>query len=492
MAEFLASSAAMTGENSIVASKSSQDNPAIVLSEPTSIDSPRTNSSLLHRRIVTMLDTLKTASDDPSAALSSTLSQTEHSSQPITFGQLRQATIGSSASSSSTLNPTKSNPSPSKKLDTEEKPMSTLLPYPRENAPDVPPTSMAKYQINKGKFYYSPSLEQLFEEQNRLAQTKKVDEQTQISSLTVDDILAKHYSKLHLSTNSESHLPSSTQSNTSSGFYIHPSGPRWDTLQNNPPSLLLNEQNRNRPPPPPYLSGTTTSHRTSSTGMFNIEKITLSSFFVITLVSNPNEHLFHSSMSSSSLLDQLYPGSSAIQHLSTDNSLSSFIPVTSHAMADSSTHPRPPRYQSPTSKAEQSHSTSSQKSKLITTTNPIQPSSGFDREFSRLLYGKEPVKTRRQKSKRKAFSDPDKYELKEIHSILRNNSVCFFLPNRKSVEEAKRTLEKVRRRLTTHFNKTDKVQEKDDDETETESESCKTPKQDLTPLQRRRSYRQSE
>ena len=66
------------------------------------------------------------------------------------------------------------------------------------------------------------------------------------------------------------------------------------------------------------------------------------------------------------------------------------------------------------------------------------------------------------------------------------------MPNRKSVEEAKRTLEKVRRRLTTHFNKTDKVQEKDDDETETESESCKTPKQDLTPLQRRRSYRQSE
>lgn len=263
MAEFLASSAAMTSENPNVPSKSTQDTPAIVISEPTSIDSPRTSSSLLHRRIVTMLDTLKTSSED-SSALSSTFSQTEHPSQPITFGQLRQATIGSSSSSSPALNQ-------GRKLETDEKHLTTLSPYPRENSSDVPSASMAKYQTNKGRFYYSPSLEQLFEEQNLLSQTKKIDEQSQKSSLTVDDILAKHYSKLHLSTNSESHLPSSSHSNTSAGFYIHSSGARWDTLQSNQhhtsPSSVLNEQSRNRlPPPPPYPTSANSNHRTSSTG----------------------------------------------------------------------------------------------------------------------------------------------------------------------------------------------------------------------------------
>lgn len=257
MAEFLASSAALTSENPNVPSKSTQDNPAIIFSEPTSIDSPRTSSSLLHRRIATMLDTLKTSSED-SSALSSTFSQTEHSSSPITFGQLRQATIGSSSPSSTlVLNQ-------GRKLETE---VTSLSPYPRENSSDVPSGSVAKFQTSKGRFYYSPSLEQLFEEQNLLSQTKKIDEASPKSALTVDDILAKHYSKLHLSTNSESHLPSSSHSNTPAGFYIHSSGPRWDTLQSNhhpSPSSVLNEQSRNRLPPPPYPSSANTNHRTSS------------------------------------------------------------------------------------------------------------------------------------------------------------------------------------------------------------------------------------
>lgn len=39
-------------------------------------------------------------------------------------------------------------------------------------------------------------------------------------------------------------------------------------------------------------------------------------------------------------------------------------------------------------------------------TNP--PQAGFDREFSRLLYGKVDRKSRSQHQKRKAFSDPVK------------------------------------------------------------------------------------
>jgi hypothetical protein len=36
------------------------------------------------------------------------------------------------------------------------------------------------------------------------------------------------------------------------------------------------------------------------------------------------------------------------------------------------------------------------------------PQAGFDREFSRLLYGKDGRKSRHHRQKRKAFSDPVK------------------------------------------------------------------------------------
>jgi hypothetical protein len=84
---------------------------------------------------------------------------------------------------------------------------------------------------------------------------------------------------------------------------------------------------------------------------------------------------------------------------------------------NSSTRPLPPPYPSSTSNTERSQSTlpsvhdsstSSQQSKP--TTNNNNSPAGFDREFSRLLYGKDTGKIRRQKQKhkRKAFSDPVK------------------------------------------------------------------------------------
>jgi len=83
-------------------------------------------------------------------------------------------------------------------------------------------------------------------------------------------------------------------------------------------------------------------------------------------------------------------------------------------ISNTSHRPPPPRYRSPTSNVEHSSlsslndsSTSNQQLKTTTTHNNTS-SSGFDREFSRLLYGKDVGRTRRKKPKRKAFSDPIK------------------------------------------------------------------------------------
>jgi hypothetical protein len=275
MAELLASST-INNENELVSTKSSQDDPIITttaIPEITSIDSPHVNSKLLHRRIVTMLETLKKSNDDSSSILSLTNSHSEYKSQPITFGQLRQATISSIPT---TIIEDKSISSQIK-IDTEGKHHKKLTSFTRESCSDLtstPSKTSTKHQTNKERLYYSPSLEKLFQEQNVILQTKKDDEQTQKSSLTVDEILSMHYSKVNLSSNTESHLSSSTYSNTTTGFYIHPSTPTWNSLQTNQhnisPSrqrLVLNEQTRNRSPPPSYSSSVAYDHRTTSTGV---------------------------------------------------------------------------------------------------------------------------------------------------------------------------------------------------------------------------------
>jgi hypothetical protein len=77
-------------------------------------------------------------------------------------------------------------------------------------------------------------------------------------------------------------------------------------------------------------------------------------------------------------------------------------------MNNNSIRPPPPPYKSPTKNFEYSRSA------LLTISDPSlssqqsKPSAGFDREFSRLLYGKDAGKHRRQRQKRKAFSDPVK------------------------------------------------------------------------------------
>jgi hypothetical protein len=258
MAELLAasSSSIINDENELASSKSSQDN-------TTAIHSSSIHSKLFHRRIVTMIETLRKSNDD----LSLTSSHIEQKSQPITFGQLRQATISSTPATSLE----DKSVSQQRIIDNEQKHQKVLQTFVRDNTSDISSgtlKSSEKYQTNKERLYYSPSLEQLFEEQNSVLRTKKEEEQ---SSLTVDEILAMYYSKGKLPTNTESHLTSTTCPNTTA-FYIHPSVPRWNFSQSNqqimPPSpLILNEQNRNRPPPPSYSSTVANVHRTTSTGV---------------------------------------------------------------------------------------------------------------------------------------------------------------------------------------------------------------------------------
>lgn len=262
MAELLASST-VNNENELVSIESPRDNPSTI-TIPESSSSSNMHSKLLNRRIVNMLETLKKPNDD-SPTLLLTTSRMEHKSQPITFGQLRQGAISSSLT---TIVEDKSNSQQQIKIESEEKHQKTLTSFTRDSYPDLSSKSSANYQTNKERFYYSQSLEQLFEKQNVISQTKKEEEQqSQKTKLTVDEILAMYYSKINPSTNTESHLPAST------GFYIHPSGPRWNTLHNIPPPpspspLVLNEQNRNRPPPPSYSSSVPYGRRTPSTGMY--------------------------------------------------------------------------------------------------------------------------------------------------------------------------------------------------------------------------------
>jgi hypothetical protein len=212
-----------------------------------------------------MIETLKKPNDDPSTLLS-TSSSMERKPQPITFGQLRQGAVSTSLTTIIEDKPS-----------SEENHRKTSVSHKRDSYPDITSKPLTTYQTNKERVYYSPSLEQLVEQQNVVSQTKIEEEiQSQKTKLTVDEILAVYYSKINPSANTESHLPPPVYPTTSTGFYMQPSGPRWNTLHSNqpqippPPRLVLNEQNRNRPPPPSYSSSVGYSHRTSSTGMSSI------------------------------------------------------------------------------------------------------------------------------------------------------------------------------------------------------------------------------
>ena len=401
MAELLASSSSsttVTNENEPIstASNSSQDDPTSSTSpEMTTIDSSRVHSRLLHRRIVTMLETLKrrggsSGATSPSRAASA---HSESKSQPITFGQLRQATTSSSASPSSIV---VEEVSSSKVLSSRSY---TELIHTNDTRSDLTPVirnkSSSKHQPNKERLSYSPSLENLLEQHNVVPQMKEQDEQQQQQQpskppLTVDEILATYYSKIKVPTTVDTQPPpqSSSHPNNNMSFYIRPSSVGWNSPQNNhlipPPGLLLNEQNKNRPPPPSYLSSVASGHRPPT--------------------NNLAQHLIRPPLATS-IREQAYPSPQITQHLLPGNSPINLATSPPSVITNTSTRPPPPRYES--SNIERSHSAlSSMTRPNYSQVNP--PQAGFDREFSRLLYGKDGGKNRQQRQKRKAFSDPVK------------------------------------------------------------------------------------
>jgi len=404
MAELFASSSDVhTNEHQLVSTPISQDTQVTnAESEVTSIESTNLHSNLLHRRIVTMLETLKTSTNDDAPATTTTTtttSQFENKSQPITFGQLRQATI----------NDEKSNPQ-STIIDRTDKHLQTWNTVKRESCPDLTST-MKKSQTNKERLYTAPSFERVHQESNMNSQTKTESEQSQQSSLTVDEILAMYYSKANQSINHESHLSSPNYANTSTGFYAHSTQTRWATSVNNlhnipsnstsvQPRIILQEQNRTRPPPPSYSSSISQSHRTIS-------------------IQNQAQHQINPHVLPP-ILEHLYPNTYSPSHLLTDNSHSnpspSFVPPIANSATNTTIRPPPPRYVSPSTDSDRSStilstindSTSSSQQTKPSSSPPPATKTGYDREFSRLLYGKDAMKIRRQKQKRKAFSDPVK------------------------------------------------------------------------------------
>lgn len=282
MAELLASSsstAVADDEKNLSPLKSSEEMP--------SNDSSRLPSKSLHRRIVNMLDAFR----EPTEESTRVSSDPSWKSQPITFGQLRQATISSQS------------PARDERSDRH----GILLV--RDNHSDV--TSRASNPLN---------------------QSSADSRSTDAPSLSVEEILAKYY-------------PTNESETSGAAFFIHPSTAR-----------LIGDEQSQRPPPPSYSSSLAKKHRSD---------------------------------------------------------LSSEQSSVRYGMETSSTIPQrppPPRYRSPSSSVDRSRSTISPAENLARVNPPSDTTAnrqqnlpkGFDRQFSRLLYGKD----RRVKQKRKSFSDP--------------------------------------------------------------------------------------
>ncbi|CAF0801929.1 unnamed protein product [Adineta ricciae] len=442
MAELLASASTSNNENEPTQShvKTSADDP--ILSPPTETtlpDSSRVQSKLIQRRVATMLESLRGrgASGESASPLKTPVSNVELKPQPITFGQLRQATA---TATSSPLPPPPSQVTPSTDTVDDISASKVLLshsPNRQPQRPNVLVSSQADFHadlpsspINPTRISYSSSLEQLLEHHNvvpRINETNesKPEAEQRKSSLTVDEILATYYAKLRIPATTESHMPSLTitssppsYSSNNSNLHLQPTTLGWTPSPPLVPSLVFNEQNRNRPPPPSYSSAVAPSHQPpSSTNQLAQHLFRLPTPFV------PRDHVY----SVPQITQHLSPAAAAVR-------------------------PALPQYEAATiTNVERSHSAlSSMNQPNFLPANP--PQAGFDPEFSRLLYGKEEGRNRRQRQKRKAFSDPVK----------------------KSVEEASQTAEKARRRLTTNLNKTDTVKE----EEETSSDSYEIDKHD--------------
>lgn len=286
MAELLANSCDSTNETHKIYPEKKEEK----------IESSRPSSRPFHRRIVTALETLRRRGSSNSNVKTLKVSPPNSpKSQPITFGQLREAS--SNKQNEDSVHQAEKN---------------------NENLPNeiVPPS--------------------------------------------VEEILENFYSKIQVdNVSAKKNWPNVVVSNPT-------------------PSLLLNEQNRNRPPPPSYSSSVANFARPLNGFSFSSVGRAAKTFFIdFSVNSNP---FFIRPTAPLTLVEQFYP------HLPNNSNLN--------------VRPAPPPYE--TSNVE-SPAVEEKSPNEISTNGP-----GFDREFSRLLYGKDSARTRQRKQKRKALSDPVK------------------------------------------------------------------------------------
>ena len=248
-------------------------------------NAPHVHSKVLRRRIVNMLEALRRRSGTtpPSTSPKLTSSPMGSKSQPITFGQLRQATTTTTTLSSTAPTPPSPNStaeeSPSSKITTARS-YNDLLSTISDNRSTTPmPTSrsLSRHAASAERLLYSPSLEQLLEQRtisprkNEQTEVKPEEEQQPKPPLTVDEILATYYSKVKVPTTTDTNppLPLTSYPHNNMGFYIGSPSTEWHSSQTNPyhtrpvlpTQLVLNEPNRNRPPPPSYSFSVTSGHR---------------------------------------------------------------------------------------------------------------------------------------------------------------------------------------------------------------------------------------
>lgn len=444
-------------ESISTSTRSTPDDSGISTSPETMpIDSSRIQSKLLHRRIATMLDTLRRRSGNsgttsPPVSPRLTPTHIDSKSQPITFGQLRQANTNSSSSPPSPPSPPPP-PIPPRSPVVQNVRSSKIVTA--NSYTDLLSMNLAErqsYQSNVSSDLIPTSTtnsERLIEQHHILprnteqTESKQKDEQQAKPPLTVDEILANYYAKIKVSSFIETQSPSPTtftnnNNNNSSSFYIHSPTSGWNSPAMNPSPLLLNDQYRTRPPPPSYSLSVANGHRPP-----------------------PLPPLVTSSLATNNLAQHLIRPPAP-----TSNQMPSHL-LPTNTYFSPSIRPPPPRYESPVSNIERSHSDlSSANRPNISSINPSSQA-GFDREFSRLLYGRDGRRPRQQRQKRKAFSDPVK----------------------KSVEEAGRSIEKNHRRLTTHLNRTDTVKE----EEENTSDSTEIERHERDPFLARQFQRRSE
>ena len=246
------SPSSLIDENELAARNASQEN-----SELPSNDSSCIHSKLFHRRIVTMIETLtKPAQYLPTTPIPSP--HVEQKSRPITFGQLRQATMSSASTTVVEEKPA----GHLSTIATSGKPQRTFTAGAKDTGFDGA-KSPIKHHSRHERLYYSPSLEKLFEEQNTVPQSK--DE-------NVEQFSTSGSPTTNLPSNLEPSISFSLAANNTTSLYVYPSVPRLNTLQNNqqtvPPPSVMNEQNQNRPPPPAYSSIVASNQRITPTGMY--------------------------------------------------------------------------------------------------------------------------------------------------------------------------------------------------------------------------------